>query len=69
MSDYKKLTDLSAMTRNDIVPYYVALINGEADPSSKEVIRINSLIMEKWSASALLYIKEKAWKIVTPKKI
>jgi hypothetical protein len=68
MSDYKKLTDLSGMRRIDVVPYYVTLIKGEADPSSTEVVRINSLIMEKWSPAALLYIKEKAWKVVTPKK-
>lgn len=58
----EKLTDVSKMTRDEVVPYYEFLIS--SSPSDGEVIRINNLILSKWSNSALTYIKEKAWKLL-----
>ena len=61
------LTQVKDKTRNDIVPYYVDLI--KTDPSNDEVVRVNQLILSKWKPSGLIYIKEKAWKIVDNIKI
>ena len=58
---HQNLTDVSRLTRDDIVPYYRDLILG-ADPMGAEVKRINQLILSKWTSSGLIYIKEKAWK-------
>lgn len=58
----KKLNDVSTLKRDDVIPYYVDLITSNA--SVEEVKRVNQLIIKKWSASALLYIKNKAWRQV-----
>ena len=60
---YKDLKSLNGMVRAEVVPYYVDLIlDRETDtPENPEVLRINNLIIEKWSLSALTYIKEQAW--------
>jgi hypothetical protein len=55
-----KLMDVSNLTRAEVVPYYTYLII--SNPSDGEVKRVNDLILAKWSASGLLYIKEQAWK-------
>lgn len=57
----ERLDDVSNMTRNDVVPYYVHTIHF-AD--KEEILRVNNLILSKWTSSGLLYIKDKAWKIV-----
>lgn len=62
MKNKDRLEDVSEMTRLDVVPYYVNLIIHINDRD--EVCRINQLILSKWSSSGLLFIKEKAWKIV-----
>jgi len=54
-----QLTSVEKLKRKDVVPYYVDLI--KSLPNSEEVIRVNQLILSKWSNSGLLYIKEKAW--------
>ena len=54
------LTDVSTMTRNEVIPFYKRLIISE--PTNEEVIRVNQLILSKWTSSGLVYIKEKAWK-------
>ena len=54
------LTDVSTMTRNEVIPFYKRLISSE--PTNEEVIRVNQLILSKWTSSGLVYIKEKAWK-------
>lgn len=59
--DYKLLTDVSKMKRDEVVPYYSNLIENLSDPFSREVIRINNLILSKWSKCGLEYIKNKAW--------
>jgi hypothetical protein len=56
----RDLTDVSNMTRDEVVPYYRYVIKHEV--SDKEIVRINQLILSKWSSSGLLYIKEQAWK-------
>jgi len=57
----ESLHDVSAMVRKDVIPYYVDLIlNAPQD----EIIRVNNLILSKWTASGLLFIKDRAWKIV-----
>lgn len=45
-----------------MVPIYVNLI--KSNPNQEEIIKINNMIIERWSSSALIYIKDKAWKIV-----
>lgn len=55
---------LKEMTRNDVVPIYVEMLKHTAHPD--QIKRINGLIIERWSTSALLYIKVKAWKIYDP---
>ena len=45
----------------DVVPIYVDLIRQMPDCPAPEV---NKAIIEKWSRSALLRIKTKAWRIV-----
>lgn len=62
--DYRTYTNNYYCTRDSIVPFYVDLIVSGVDPIGPEVKRVNDLILEKWKPSGLLYIKEKAWKIV-----
>jgi hypothetical protein len=59
IKDHTKLVNLHYMFRNDVVPFYASLIIAGDD---KETVRINNLILTKWKASGLIYIKEKAWK-------
>lgn len=54
--------DISKFTRNEVVPLYVDLICKEA--TQAEIIELNQAIIKKWSNSALIYIKEKAWRYV-----
>ena len=63
MKNHKELTDVSLLTRDQVVPYYEHLICHKAP--NEEVGRINQLILSKWSISGLLYIKKKAWKNVS----
>lgn len=53
-----RLDNVSNMVRSEVVPYYIDLIISNA--SDNEVIRVNKLILSKWSNSGLLYIKDKA---------
>lgn len=59
LKDHRTLVDVSKMTRNDVVPYYASLIISGSEVHTK---RINALILQKWTPSGLLYIKERAWK-------
>lgn len=56
------LNDVSKMIRNDVVPYYADLIHSYNN--AQEAIRVNNLILSKWSPSGLIYIKNKAWKSI-----
>jgi hypothetical protein len=56
-----KLTDVSNLTRDQVVPFYTYQII--THNSDEEVKRLNDLILSKWSKSGLIYIKEKAWKL------
>jgi hypothetical protein len=56
----RKITDVSKLTREQVVPYYTYLII--SNPSDGEVKRMNDLILTKWKVSGLIYIKEHAWK-------
>jgi hypothetical protein len=56
-----KVTDVSNLVREQLVPYYAYLII--SNPSQAEVKRTNDLILSKWKPSGLLYIKDKAWKL------
>lgn len=58
--DNLKLMDVTDMTRDAVVPYYERLIKENA--TDEEVVRVNQLILSKWTPSGLIYIKEKAWK-------
>jgi hypothetical protein len=55
---------LADMTRNDVVPIYVKIL--EEGISRDQIKRINDLIIKRWSIPGLMYIKEKAWKIYDP---
>jgi hypothetical protein len=58
-----KLTDVSNLTRAEVVPYYTQLILNNHQPGNdEEVKRVNQLILSKWKVSGLIYIKENAWK-------
>lgn len=59
-----ELDDVTNLTRDQMVPYYVHLIIREPSGTSQEVVRVNNLIISKWSSSGLSYIKNKAWAIV-----
>lgn len=60
----KELTDVSKMTRDEVVPYYRALLaRNKENPFSDEVVRVNKLILSKWNPSGLEYIKNKAWSL------
>ena len=59
---YTLLCVVADKTRNDIVPYYISLIRDRA--SDEEVIRVNQLILTKWTHRGLLYIKDKAWRFL-----
>lgn len=54
------------MKRDDVVPYYIQLIQRTSTVGGDHVVRINNLILEKWSMNALEYIKNAAWKVVDP---
>lgn len=54
------LADVAGMTRDAVVPFYERLIR--SNPTDEEVLRVNQLILSKWTSSGLLYIKDKAWK-------
>lgn len=56
------LIDCSTLTRDEVVPYYVDLIVNIVPYT--EILRVNNLILSKWSSSGLEYIKNKAWKQV-----
>lgn len=69
LSNIMRLEELSAeylkdMTRNDVVPIYVKIL--EDGISRDQIARINNLIIKRWSNAALIYIKDKAWKIYDP---
>ena len=53
------LADVAGMTRDAVVPFYERLI--KSNPTDEEVVRVNQLILSKWTPSGLIYIKEKAW--------
>lgn len=55
---------LQSMVRDEMVPVYTAMLFDNVHPD--QVQRINSLIIKRWSNAALIYIKDKAWKIYDP---
>jgi hypothetical protein len=59
-----RLTDVSTLTRDQVVPFYRQLIEDDFlkdNASTDEIFRVNNLILSKWKPSGLLYIKNKAW--------
>ena len=57
----QEITDLNGITQAEVIPMYANIIlSGVSD---KEIFRINKMIIERWSNSALVRIKDKAWKI------
>lgn len=59
--------DISKLTRDDVAPFYVMLI--ENCDNDTLIHSFNLKITSKWSGSALEYIKKKAWKQVASNKI
>jgi hypothetical protein len=57
------IRDVKNLTRDMIVPYYAYMIRSGVDQD--EVIRMNMLILSKWTSAGLEYIKNKAWKMVS----
>jgi len=64
MTKYQKLESADGLKRDDIVPYYRSLIINSAVLPKDEAIRVNNLILSKWTSSGLVYIKNKAWGLV-----
>ncbi len=59
--------DISKLTRDDVVSFYVIMIE---DCSNDLIIAdFNKRIINRWSDSALVYIKEKAWKQIASNKL
>jgi hypothetical protein len=54
------LADVAGMTRDAVVIFYERFIR--SNPTDEEVVRVNQLILSKWTSSGLIYIKDKAWK-------
>jgi len=52
----------AAKKRDDVVQEYANCILHDEDGFCPDWKAINAAIIEKWSAAALVYIKEKAWK-------
>ncbi len=63
---HQDLADVSKLTRKQVVPYYTNLILASVETGNAlgnpEVLRINKLILSKWTDSALDYIKKLAWR-------
>lgn len=57
---YKRLPDITGLTRDQVVLLYIDLILSDA-PQDR-VVNFNQMILSKWSNSALIYIKEKSWR-------
>lgn len=59
----KSMDDMSAMIRDDVVPFYVDLIKRASlnQVGDYDVIEMNQKIIKRWSVAALIYIKDKAW--------
>ena len=55
---------LTNQTRNDVVPYYAAVIRDDEARKTLEVA-----ILNHWSASALAYIKSKANDVLRMKAV
>lgn len=66
MEIYKVISKetISGMVRDEMVPIYAQMLFDNA--SDYDVRRINTMIIDRWSTSALIYIKEKAWKAYDP---
>ncbi len=56
-----KLVTLDGLTRDEVVPFYVGLIESNAPHS--EIVGLHRFIRAKWSVSAITYIKNKAWNL------
>lgn len=54
---------LDKMNRWDVVPYYMNLIKSSDNTFAfiDEVKQINKIIINRWSKSGLIFIKDKAW--------
>jgi hypothetical protein len=53
------------MTRDSVALTYAFCLRQSFDPRSRDVVdfaTVNRAIMERWSLSALKYIKTKAWR-------
>lgn len=52
------------MTRDDVALTYAFGIRSRGQSNTIDWPAVNRAIMDRWSLSALKYIKEKAWKLV-----
>lgn len=59
---YSVLTCLDSMTRDQVARHYAELLDNPTVPGDAYG-PLNQLIIEKWSLSALDYIKRQAWRI------
>jgi hypothetical protein len=58
-----ELENLGGLTQQEVIPMYANLITTHNIPDG-EIGRVNAMIMNKWSNSGLILIKDKAWRIV-----
>jgi len=61
--------DISKLTRKEVIPFYQMLIENHFNELESEIVKsFNSKIMSKWKPSALIYIKDMAWKNIAKNK-
>ena len=58
----RSVPDISKLNRDQVVGLYADFIISV--PDDEDVVEFNKLIIEKWSNKALVYIKNKAWKLI-----
>lgn len=56
--------DLRSMVRAEVVPIYLYMLFNDTHPDL--IAKVNQLIINRWSVSGLIYIKEQAWKVYDP---
>lgn len=59
----QELKNLNGLVQSEVIAMYANLIT-ESNMPNEEIARINQMILDKWSNSGLIFIKDRAWRIV-----
>lgn len=62
MTRLQDVTDLNGFTQAEVFPMYANLITD--NPPDHEVVRVNKMIIDRWSNAALILIKDRAWRVL-----